>query len=586
MTKNGLLKAILIILLLFCPSSLLAADQLQIIIQGVEGEALENVRLALAVPPGMVREGKIDLQWLKMFEAEAAGKVETALQPFGYYNAGIRTSLEIPVEGDYRLVVGIDPGPPVRVKSIIVDIQGAGTNEVLLNQLAIDFPLNAGDVLNQVSYEAAKSELAGKAVSEGYLDASYSVHEILVSREENAAEIRLVLDTGPQYYFGETGVSEDTGYPKRFLRRYLAFKPGDVYTEAKLVETQFNYINSERFRRVLVIPQKEKAVDHRIPVFVELKPAPRRGLRLGAGYGTDTGPRFTGSYRDLNVFQLGHGLVIELYLAQRLQGLGVAYAIPSSRDINSVTGLQLNLQHEETSTYETRLIAAEVNRTRTFRPGLLGSVYLRFLQENYSVGAEDSDSRLIMPGIRLSASNYDDLIRPTRGYRLTAEARGTHELLGSETGFVQLLADANAVIPLPWRFTILARAKAGATIQEEALSDLPPSIRFFAGGDNSVRGYSYQSLGPRDASGEVVGGKNLLVASVELQRALFENWGVSAFFDTGNAFNSFTNIRLFSGVGIGLHYYTLVGALNLYFARQIGVPDPSNHIHFTVGFEL
>jgi translocation and assembly module TamA len=118
------------------------------------------------------------------------------------------------------------------------------------------------------------------------------------------------------------------------------------------------------------------------------------------------------------------------------------------------------------------------------------------------------------------------------------------------------------------------------------LSDLPPFVRFFAGGDTSVRGYSYQSLGPRDANGNVVGGKDLIVGGVELQRALFESWGVSAFFDTGNAFDSFNDIRLFSGTGIGLHYYTRIGAINLYVARQIGVPSPGYHIHFTMGFEL
>jgi translocation and assembly module TamA len=124
------------------------------------------------------------------------------------------------------------------------------------------------------------------------------------------------------------------------------------------------------------------------------------------------------------------------------------------------------------------------------------------------------------------------------------------------------------------------------TAQNDPLAELPASLRFFAGGDNNLRGYSYQSLGPRDASGNVVGGKNLILASVELQKAIFTNWGVSAFFDTGNAFNSFTNIRLVSGAGVGAHYYTRIGAINLYLARQIGVPEPGFHVHFNVGFEL
>jgi len=584
--KNGLLQMLLMALLMFCPTCLLAADQLQIIVQGVEGEALDNVRLALAVPPGMVREGRIDLPWLRLFEREAAGKVDSALQPFGYYNAKIHTSLETPEEGNYRLEVKIDPGPPVRVGSVAIDVLGAGSAEKSLNELAREFPLKTGDVLQQVKYEDAKSKLRAKAVEIGYLDAAFTTHEILITKEKNSADIRLVLDTGPQYFFGETGLTEDTGYPERFLRRFLAFKPGDVYTDAKIVETQFNFINSERFRQIFVIPEKEKTIDHRIPVFVRLKPAPRRRVRVGAGYGTDTGPRVSGSYKDLNMFHLGHELLIELYIAQRLQGLAGAYTIPSSKNIKSATGLQLNLQREDTVTYETRFISAEVNRSRSFGPGILGTVYLRYLQEDYTIGGEDSSSRLIFPGIRFSVSRYDNLIRPTKGYRCALEARGTTEYLGSDTGFVQLLADANTIIPLPWRFSLVTRGAFGATALEDTFANLPPSIRFFAGGDNSVRGYSYQSLGPRDSTGDVVGGKNLLVGSVELQRDIFDKWAVSAFFDTGNAFDSFSDIRLFSSVGIGIHYYTIVGALNLYGARQIGVDNPGYRVVFTVGFEL
>jgi translocation and assembly module TamA len=191
-----------------------------------------------------------------------------------------------------------------------------------------------------------------------------------------------------------------------------------------------------------------------------------------------------------------------------------------------------------------------------------------------------------MPGLRFTDRHFDDIIRPTKGYRYSLELRGAHQYLGSDTGLIQLLADGNTITPLPWRLSLRTRAKVGLTAQNDPLSDLPPSIRFFAGGDTSVRGYSYQSLGPRDAAGNVTGGKNLLVGSIELERDLFSDWGVSVFFDTGNAFNDFTSIRLFSGAGVGAHYYTRIGSINLYLARQIGVPDPGYHVHFTLGFEL
>lgn len=581
-----LLVVSLITLWTVCPTVLHAAEQLQVKVRGVEGEVRENVESALSVPPGLVRDGKVDALWLQVYEKEAPDKVRTALQPFGYYKPEVRTALKKSNGESYRFEVDIKPGVPVRVVSVSIAMQGEGFEEESLNELVDEFPLYNGDILRHPTYEEAKAALRGRALALGYLDADFSVHEILISEEKTTASIQLVLDTGPRYLFGEATLPADTGYPRRFLKRYLAFRPGDAFSEEKIGETQLNFMNSDRFREIVVIAEKEKSADLRIPVAVQLRPSASQRLRVGVGYGTDTGARFTGNYRDLNLFRLGHELLLELYLAERLQGVGGGYTIPSSRGINSYTGVRVNFQREDTDTYTNRITSLEVSRSRNFGRGMLGMVYLELLHEDYTIGSDESSSILVLPGVRFSISRYDDMIRPTRGFRYSAEVRGTHQYLGSDTGFIQLMNDGSALFTLPWKMKFFVRGNVGLTVQDDPLEDLPASMRFYAGGDTSVRGYSYQSLGPRDADNNVVGGKNLLVGSVELERSLFADWGISAFFDTGNAFDSLTNIRLYSGAGVGLHYYTRVGAINLYFARQVGVRDPANHIHFTVGFEL
>jgi len=148
---------------------------------------------------------------------------------------------------------------------------------------------------------------------------------------------------------------------------------------------------------------------------------------------------------------------------------------------------------------------------------------------------------------------------------------------------LQIISEGGFILPLPWRFFLQTRGKAGISLLRDPLSDLPPSLRFFAGGDQSVRGYAYQSLGPVDASGQVIGGKNLLFGSLEAERRIGEDWGASVFYDTGNAFDSFSNLRMAQGAGVGVHYYTRVGALNFSLARQLKIDDPGIRIHFTVG---
>ena len=190
-----------------------------------------------------------------------------------------------------------------------------------------------------------------------------------------------------------------------------------------------------------------------------------------------------------------------------------------------------------------------------------------------------------MPGVRFSRRQYDDLIRPTRGYRFALETRGAAQALGSNTNFLQVLLNGDMLIPLPLRFLLFLRAQAGTT-WSGPIEDLPPSVRFFAGGDESVRGYAYQSLGPKDVFGNVIGGKHLLVGSIELEKAISKLFGIAGFYDVGNAFNSINNMDLQQGAGMGIRIYTPVGTIRFDLARQVDVEDPKFRIHFTVGFQL
>ena len=578
---------IILCLVFFCSfSAASAAEPLEVVVEGIEGDAADNVFQALVLPYGLVREGQVDKLWLDRFVRQADEKVKTALEPYGYYNAQIKINIEKPETDRYRLRVNVAPGEPVRVRDILVSLEGAGKNEEQLLQLVEDFPLHKGDVLLQQDYEKAKSTLLFKSVELGYLDADFPVHQIRILQAAASATVDLTLDTGELYRFNGVRLEGAPDYPAEFLRRYLVFKPGEVFSYAKLGESQLNLANSERFKEVLVTPEKEAAVDLNVPVLVQLKPAPRRSIRPGLGYGTDTGGRFSLRYRDLNIFHRGHELNFILYIAERLQGLATAYTIPSSTDFRSSTVLQLNLQREDVSSYISRLIALELGRNQSFGRGQLGTAYVRLQQEDFTIGAQKSSTRLVLPGVRFTSDQVAGKIRPTKGYRYGLEVRGTHQFLGSDTSLLQVIGEGSHLLPLPWRLSLHSRARAGITIASAPLSDIPPSLRFFAGGDQSVRGYGYKALGPRDDTGKVIGGKQLVSGSIELERALFENWGVSAFYDAGNAFNEFDRIVLFKGAGVGVHYYSPVGALNLSLARQIGVENPGYHIHFTVGFEL
>jgi translocation and assembly module TamA len=572
---------------LFGPSPALAADAVAIHIEGVEGRLRENVEAILRIPPGILQEdGVVSLPLLKHFEEDAPARVREALEPFGYYGAKSETHLRNISEHTFVLNVRVTPGEPVVVGTIVVGIEGPGKDETALTRLARRFPLHTGDILDQDAYEKAKTQMQGRAVDLGYLEADFVTHQIKVNPEEKKADIELVLKTGSRYFFGAFTFSGTNTYPLSFLKRYPAFKSGEPFSYTKLAETQANLRNSERFTDIFVTADREAAQDNRVPVDIKLADAPSRHLRIGAGYQTDTGPRFALLYQDLNVLDRGHQFDAELNIAELSQGVASRYTIPSSKSYLSYTVLKFNIQREHTPSYTTSLSMFEIDRERSLGLGRNFGVFLRFLYEDSDVGGKRARSYLTLPGIKFAAQQYNNPVRPSRGYTISGELRGTGQFLGSDQTFVQIVSQGYYVRRILSGLLLHVRAQIGLTIQRESINDIPASLRFFTGGDRSVRGYAYQSLGLKDDAGEVIGGKNLLVGSLELERSIGQDWGVAAFYDAGNAFNYFTQMRLFQGVGLGVRYYTKVGPIKLDLAHPIDKGSPVVRVHLSFGIGL
>jgi translocation and assembly module TamA len=577
---------VLSIVLCFNAQMAFADEKIKVLIEGLDDPEKSNVEAALVVPTGLTEESRIDDKWLKRFENQIPEKVSDALAPFGYYRAHVGVTQETDAEGLHTLRVNVDKGDPVRIISVKIDAEGPGAKEENLQNRIAGFPLHKGDVLRQDIYELEKTALQQTTVDLGYLDAAFSVHTIAISIERLEVEIELMLQTGLRYRFGDTTFSENAGYPPTFLGRYLAFKKGDVFSHKKLAETQTNLISTDRFERVNIQPKQERVENNYIPIDIEVIPSAPKRFKIGAGYGTDTGPRGSLYYRDNNVARKGHEFSAELKAGTVLQGLAASYTVPGNRDTNTYTSLKAAIKREDTQSYLTKSVTLEGERTRSFGTGQTGSFFVQLLQEDSEAGEDRTNAFLIIPGVRFSGRRYDQLLRPTKGFRYQMELRGADRALGSSTDLLQILSSGEVMYPLPFRLSAFARVKAGMTMRNESVEDLPISLRFFAGGDNSVRGYPYQSLGPKGENGEVIGGKHLLTANFELERAIGKNWGVAAFYDFGNAFNSISNMGIAQGAGLGVRYYTPIGPIKLDLARQIGVKDPGYRIHFSIGLEL
>lgn len=587
LVRSGMRLLVLGVPLLFWAplhAALAAPAPLQVEIRGLQGELLANVTAALAPPPGLMAEGGLDPYWLERFVGQVPALVDQALRPYGHYRSETQAQLQSVAEGRYLLLVKVAPGDPVRVARRDLAIGGSGAGEPTLQALLRTFPLAAGEVLRQDRYEQAKGELKAKAVDLGYLDAEFARHVVAIEPDRSSCAIELLLDTGPRYRFGPLFISVDRPFAEGFIRRNVTFAEGELFSYAQLGRTQLNLLNTDRFHDVVVNPRRELTRDRQVPIHILLKANPRHRLKPGVGYGTDTGPRFSLRYQNLSVFDLGHEFRTDLNVAASKQALNLTYIIPEPQNLASETRFKLGFERENPATYESRTLFIEGERLRGFGENRIGSAYLRLQQEDYIVGLQDDRARLVIPGLRWRDSYLDHPLDPTQGYRYRLEVRGTDQSLGSDTSLLQLFGGGDALVPLPVGFSLLLRGEGGATWQDDPLSEVPPTLRFFAGGDRSVRGYGYNSLGPVDAVGKVIGGRHLLVGSAEIEYALFKEWGLALFFDVGNAFDSWTDFELRQGVGFGLRRKTVIGPVKVDLARQIRVDDPSWRLHVTIGF--
>jgi translocation and assembly module TamA len=556
--------------------------KLAVTVEGVDGPLRDNVlaHLELNRLAGQAAPDEARLRWL---HGNAEREIQNALQPFGYYEPAIESSLDR-IPGGWEARYRIQPGRPLRIATVDVRVLGEGAQDPAFQKLLANLPFAEGQILDQPKYEQLKQGLESLATERGYFDARFTERAIQVNLQDHEAAIHLHYDTGQRYRFGNVTFKQDFLSPK-LLNRYPRFKPGDPYDANDLLKLQSDLSGAPYFSQVQVNAPPDAATDT-APVEVELEPNLKRKYSAGAGYGTDTGARGKLRVEQRWVNRQGHHYEAELQLSQIKSFLGVKYMIPGqdpTTDEYALTAgyIQQNYQQQD---YEQGVIGASWQR----QDGKwLKNFNLSYQYEQYSTGDQPtSSSLLLIPGLNWTWIDADDRLYPTRGLLFGFELRGAATELLSDTTFAQGMLHLKGVYALNDASRILARGDLGATAIRDGIDKLPTSLRFFAGGDASVRGYAYNSIGPTDAEGVVVGGKNLLVASVEYEHRVWDGWSVAAFVDSGDAFDGATP-EMKTGVGLGLRWRSPVGPVRMDFASGLDRPPGDVfRFSFSIGPDL
>ena len=582
--RRGLLLAGLGASLLYC--GVADADDVHFLVDGVSGPLAEKLAHAL---PFVVIGSQADR--LEETEMSASLRLKDALEAYGYYSARWTECREKGAHGKYLIIFSVTLGRPILVRKIDLKSAGAGHNLPALQKLFTQFPLHKEDILDQITYEEWKGKVLSFLNARGYAHADYSRHEIRMDRDQFWADIYLWLNTGPRFHFGDIKITGAEHYPRWFIQRYLSFKTGDWYSPKALALTQSNLRNADRFSDISVTSNLDKAKNDAIPVTVDLKGMSAQHLKIGAGYSTNIGPNAAVIYDNYNAFDQAQHVRVSILAAQLNRNASVTYSWPVGARLGSEYIAQASYQNQNLTAYNSNEILASAGRQWSLRNenSLSKSATIEALinseKANYNVAGQFNNSFYIYPSVQYSMQDFRDILRPIAGYILTARVEGASKVWGSDANFVRFSAQGEWRKRLSRNWVLGTRAKLGAMWLTGPISELPPNLRFFAGGQNSLPGYAYQSQGPFAVDGAVEGGRLLAVGGFDIQRFVTKDWAVVAFYDVGNAFNSWSSFHALQDVGLGVRWYSPVGPIRFDLAHPLVAPQaPAVRIAFSVGF--
>lgn len=635
MRVSHLLQYLLICLTLF--STALCADEVEYEISGIDEPMLSNVRNHVSAYR-LGSGAKLNNRMRRKLTDDTKTAALNAMRPYGYFHPSIEVEMRASEAGKWILTVKVKPGPPVLVQELQLELAGPGHELKSLLEWFAAFPLAEGQILNQVAWDKAKQQALGLLEESGYLQPEFSSHVIKVDPVANTARLELVLDTGPQAVMGKVLFKQDI-LSDHVLASLQRFQPGDVYNTWLLGQFRLDLWRSGYFEDIEVVERRElAATPPRVDLEVNFKPRKKNTYQGTIGYGTDTQARFQLLWGRHLLSPRGDNFDLGFGWQQRDNEftLKTNYRLPRKTKTQQFWIASFGLKSEQQSLrisksddLENRFDIARGNvndfslrlgktRVRNIKQGyeqLFETVFVQYLVETH-------DFRLIDPRDTepqsFSGENlFGKLLKGTSNSLIIGmdwdwpvirgngfETTGHHERAwiftsndawGSDSNFSQVFLSSrwNFLAGQRWKFLLRAEAGYSDASTTRALipgdefdldisvSNLPSLYRFKAGGGRSVRGYAFELL---DNNG--LGSNNILTASAEVEFHFHDSWSVAAFVDIGNAFNDWSNPDLKTGTGLGIRWYSVIGALRLDVAKGWALEGEPWRIHLAIGTPL
>ncbi|MGO4894117.1 autotransporter assembly complex protein TamA [Flavobacterium sp. W21_SRS_FM6] len=521
----------------------------------------------------------------EQYQLQLVEKVKLAVEVYGYYQSLIRVNLPDTKLKNSRWKIEVELGPVTTIKQLDIGLEGEGKQDPIIQQVLANLPLSANKPLHHADYESSKSKLQNVALSLGYFDFKFTEHSIKVFESSATATITLKMQTGQRFHFGELRFPEDQRAQSLVLES-LPFSEGEPYEANKLSILNQRLKQTQYFQHVLVRPLVKDAEDYAVPIEIILTHKPRDNFDLGAGFSSDIGPRFTAKWQRPWVNSLGHSMGTELFISGPEQSISLDYRVPIEDPVKNYASFQVGFQSQDDNDTNSKRYTMSATRYWTVPDSdWQRAVFLRLEQETFTQGLDDEETtRLLTPGFTLSRLRTKGGLDVYWGDKQTLTVEGAADALFSDINLLRITAQTKWL--RSWdEHRVLLRADLGA-IETSDFDQVPSSLRYFAGGDQSIRGFGYRDLSPfvldENNNTELTGGRYLAVGSAEYSYPVAENWRLALFVDAGTATNDFSGDYA-TGIGAGVNWLSPVGPVRMYLGWGNSSYESTTRLHFSMG---
>lgn len=510
------------------------------------------------------------------YRREVLETAREALDALGYFAA--QAQFNRPMPERCNLEVALGQRAQLSAWQVTFSGEVAAATEAAAQRLLPGLPTP----FDPQAYNAVKQSFLVTLTDAGYIDAVFGRAEVDVDLADNRAAVDWVVDPGERYVIAPLTIDQSV-LSDDLMRKFLEFVEGDYLVDAGVLQTYDNLISSDYFGSVRVSPALDQRADGKVPVRITATPANQWSYLAGPGFATDSGPRLRAEADARYLNKKGHRVGFSSLLSPVSGNVKSEYRWPYGNPTHEWYAADVRYSYEDTETANSDTVGIGLRRSSRLSRHWTQTSYLDYRVEDFDVSNQEGRSHLLLLGGNLGFTSSIDAPRPRGGRRLSIDIRGGSKALVSDIDVLQVRLSAKQILPFIGRSRVLLRAEAGFSWQQD-FAELPASLRFFAGGDRSVRGYALESLGEEDDTGRVIGGDRLYVGSVEVDTPLSDRWSLALFTDVGSAFLDKPNFS--QSVGLGVRWFSPLGPIRVDLAHPMQDSDQVVRLHISLGPDI